>query len=204
MILSRRTAFGLSVGLLTWGVSPAAAQVPGTTRIHGDIEDVNEQDIRVISRSGEKIALHLADNLEVRALAPIAIEAIKSGSFIGSTAVAQPDGTLRALEVHVFPESMRGIGEGHRPFDLGAGSTMTNGTVGDVIVASGRMLKVGYKDGEKTIFVPPETPIVTYEPGSRALLVRSAHVVIFAVEGGDKGLTATRISVGKNGLVPPM
>lgn len=204
MILSRRTAFGLSVGLLTWGVSPAAAQVPGTTRIRGDIEDVNEQDIRVIGRNGEKIALHLADNLEVRALAPIAIEAIKPGSFIGSTAVAQPDGTLRALEVHVFPESMRGIGEGHRPFDLGAGSTMTNGTVGDVIVASGRMLKVDYKGGEKTIFVPPETPIVTYEAGSRALLVRSAHVVIFAVEGGDKGLTATRISVGKNGLVPPI
>lgn len=99
---------------------------------------------------------------------------------------------------------MRGTGEGHRPFDLGPDSTMTNGTVGDVVVSSGRTLKVGYKGGEKTIAVPPETPIVAYEPGSRALLVKGAHVMVFATEGLGEGSTAVRIAVGKDGLVPPM
>jgi hypothetical protein len=182
----------------------ASTQTPATIRIRGDIESPNDQEIHVVSRSGQKTTLRLASDVQIQALAPISIDAIKPGSFIGSAAVAQPDGTLRALEVHVFPESMRGTGEGHRPFDLGPDSTMTNGTVGDVVVSSGRTLKVGYKGGEKTIAVPPETPIVAYEPGSRALLVKGAHVMVFATEGLGEGSTAVRIAVGKDGLVPPM
>lgn len=203
MPLSRRRALALLTSLPAIA-SLADAQTPTTIRIRGDIQSVGADEIHVISRRGEAFTLHLADDVQVQALVPISIDAIKPGSFIGSAAVAQPDGTLRALEVHVFPDSMRGTGEGHRPFDLGTDSTMTNGTVGDVVVSNGRTLKVSYKGGEKTIFVPPNTPIVTYESGSRALLVPSAHVIVFANEGPQKRLAATRISVGKDGLVPPM
>jgi hypothetical protein len=204
VMLSRRSALALPAGLLVPAVSPVWAQTPVTTRIRGDIEALDGQDIRIVSRSGQKVSLRLAGDMQVQAVVPISIDAIRPGSFIGSAAVTQPDGTLRALEVHVFPEAMRGTGEGHRPFDLGPESTMTNGTVGDVVLSSGRTLKVGYKGGEKTIVVPPETPIVTYEPGSRALLVNGAHVIVFATEGPANSLTATRIAVGKDGLVPPM
>jgi len=203
MILSRRTALVLLAGLPA-AASRAAAQAPAMIRIRGDIVAVVPHEIRVVSRRGEVFTLRLADDVQVLSLVPISFDAIKPGSFIGSAAVPQPDGTLRAQEVHVFPESMRGTGEGHRPFDLAAGSTMTNGTVGDVVASNGRSLKVGYKGGEKMIFVPPETPVVTYEPGSTALLVPAAHVIVSATQESEKMLTSTRISVGKNGLVPPM
>jgi hypothetical protein len=99
---------------------------------------------------------------------------------------------------------MRGTGEGHRPFDLQPSSTMTNGTVGSVTGSVGRTLTVTYADGAKTIVVPPDTPVVTYEPGSRALLVPGAHVIVMGFEAAEGQLSATRISVGKDGLVPPM
>ena len=173
--MSRRASFTLLAILMTDAATqaisrPADAQTPGPTRIRGDIESVDAHEIRIISRRGEKFTLQTADDLKIQAIVPIAIDAIKPGSFIGSAAVGQPDGTLRAQEVHVFPEAMRGTGEGHRSFDLGPGSTMTNGTVGEVIGSEGRTLKVNYKGGEKTIFVSPETPIVAYEPGGRELL----------------------------------
>jgi len=204
MKLPRRSILAILASLAGTAVDHVSAQTPVTTRIRGDIEALDDQEIRVVSRSGQKITLHLASDIQIQALAPVSIDAIKPGSFIGSAAIAQPDGTLRALEVHVFPETMRGTGEGHRPFDLGSGSSMTNGTVGDVVVSSGRTLKVGYNGGEKTIIVPPDTPIVVYEPGSRTLLVKGAHVIVFATEGPGEGLTAVRVAVGKDGLVPPM
>ncbi len=182
----------------------SGAQAPVPTRLRGDVVSVDPQSLHMVTRGGQAVTLVLPADVHVVALVPISIDAIKPGSFIGSAALPQPDGTPRAQEVHVFPEAMRGTGEGHRPFDLGPGSTMTNGTVGDVVVSRGRTLKVSYKGGEKTIVVPPETPIVTYEPGSRFLLTPGAHVIIFANEAPDGALTATRISVGKDGLVPPM
>jgi len=209
MRLLRRTIFALLAGLLTHAASQAIAptanaQTPGTVRIRGDVEAVEGQQIHIISRRGEKFTLRMADDMKVQAIVPIAIDAIKPGSFIGSAAVPQPDGSLRAQEVHVFPEAMRGAGEGHRPFDLGPGSTMTNGTVGEVVGSEGRTLKVSYKGGDKTIFVSPDTPIVAYEPATRELLVPSAHVIVFGTEAPEKTLTATRVVVGKNNLVPPM
>jgi hypothetical protein len=198
-MIQRRKTFALLVGALLLG-----AQAPVPTRLRGDIVSVDAQSLHMVTRGGKAVTLTLPADVQVAALAPISIDAIKPGSFIGSAALPQPDGTLRAQEVHVFPEAMRGTGEGHRPFDLGPGSTMTNGTVGDVVVSQGRTLKVAYKGGEKTIIVPPETPIVTYEPGSRSLLTAGAHVIVFANEAPDGALTATRVSVGKDGLVPPM
>ena len=116
----------------------------------------------------------------------------------------QPDGTQRALEIHVFPESMRGTGEGHRPFDLQPQSTMTNGTVGSVTGTIGRTLTVTYQGGEKTIVVPPDTPIVAFEPGTRAMLAAGAHIILIGTRAEDGVITATRILVGKDGLIPPM
>jgi hypothetical protein len=119
--------------------------------------------------------------------------------------VPQADGTLRAVEVHVFPDSMRGTGEGHRPWDLQPGSTMTNATVAKVDESGGaRKLSLKYKDGEKTVVVPPGTPVVRMEPGDRSRLVPGAHVFVIASRQPDSPLVAERLNVGKDGLVPPM
>ncbi|HEX3990280.1 MAG TPA: hypothetical protein VHX39_03805, partial [Acetobacteraceae bacterium] len=124
--------------------------------------------------------------------------------YAGAAAMPEPDGTQRALEVHLYPEAMRGTAEGHGSYDLRPRSTMTNGTVGAVPGNPGRTFTLTYQDGAKTIVVPPDTPVVTFEPGSLALLVPGAHVIVTGIEASDGSLSATRILVGKNGLVPPM
>jgi hypothetical protein len=157
--------------------------------------------------------------------APASLDAIKPGSFIGTAATPGPNGTLIASEVHIFPESMRGTGEGHRPMPTMPGSTMTNATVAGVsgtpggkgrgtmtnatvenVGAAGkaRTLKLTYKGGEQTVVVPDKTPIVTVESGSRASLVPGAHVIVYAQRDANGALSAQRISVGKNGSVPPI
>jgi hypothetical protein len=183
---------------------PALADAPIPFRTRATIDEVGPDSITLTSRSGERLTIALTSNTTVVAIVSIKLEEIKPGSFIGSAAIPQADGTQRALEVHVFPESMRGTGEGHRPFDLQPQSTMTNGTVGSVTGTTGRTLTVTYQGGETTITVPPETPIVTYEPGTRAMLVAGAHVILFGTKGDGGAITPTRIAVGKNGLVPPM
>ncbi len=191
-----------AAGLAATGT--ALAQAPQAVRIRGTIDAVDAESVSLTTRAGDKVTVALAPDTVVAALVPIKLEDIKPGSFIGSAAMPQADGTQRALEVHVFPESMRGTGEGHRPFDLQPQSTMTNGTVGAVTGSVGRILTVSYKGGEKTIVVPPDTPVVTYEPGSTALLAPGAHVILFGKPAPDGKVTATRITVGKNGIVPPM
>jgi hypothetical protein len=181
-----------------------AADAPAPARLRATIDQATENGLVLTTRAGEKVTVTIAPDATVAALVKIRLEDIKPNSFIGSAAMPQPDGTQKALEVHVFPESMRGTGEGHRPFDLKPESTMTNGTVGSVTGTSGRTLTVTYQGGEKTIVVPPDTPIVTYEPGSRAMLVPGAHIILFGTSAADGKITANRISVGKDGLVPPM
>ena len=184
--------------------SIAHAQAPQPMRLRATIDAVDGKSLSLTTRAGEKVTVSLAPDAAVAAIVPVRLEDIKPGSFVGTAAVPQPDGTLRALEVHVFPESMRGTGEGHRPFDLQPQSTMTNGTVGTVTGSSDRTLTITYAGGEKTVAVAANTPIVTYEPGSPALLVPGAHIILFGNQAPDGKVTATRISVGKNGLVPPM
>ncbi|HEX2941092.1 MAG TPA: DUF5666 domain-containing protein [Rhodopila sp.] len=202
MRLKRRTLFMTLAGLTALDAIPALAQA--LSRVRGSIESVGPDSLKVRTRAGDTVTLKLAEDLKITEIAPIDVSAIKPGAFIGTAAVTQPDGTLKAREVQVFPESMRGLGEGHRPWDLGANSTMTNGTVGDLKVSNGRHLTLTYKGGEQKVFVPPGVPVITYEPGSRALLKPGAHVIIFANHAADNSLTATRIGVGKDGLVPPM
>lgn len=202
MRFTRRTLFTMAVGLTAMHAVQARAQA--LSRVRGSIESVSGDSLTVRTKAGDKVTLKLAQDVKITEIAPIDVSAIKPGAFIGTAAVTQPDGTLKAREVQVFPESMRGLGEGHRPWDLGANSTMTNGTVGDMKVANGRYLTLTYKGGEQKVFVPPGAPVITYEPGSRALLKPGAHVIIFANHAADNSLTATRIGVGKDGLVPPM
>lgn len=193
-------AFAASLGL-GWA---ARAQAPAPVRVRGTIDAVDAQQLRVVTRTGEHVTLKLTDKTGYTLIVPIAVEAIKPGSFIGTAAVTQPDGTLKALEIQVFPESMRGVGEGHRPWDLGDGSTMTNGTVGDLKVSNGRLLTLTYKGGEQQVYVPPNAPVITYEPASLADVRKGSHVIVTAMPNGDETMTATRVGVGKNGLVPPM
>jgi hypothetical protein len=185
--------------------SLAFAQAPAPARVRGTISSVDAGDLQVTTRSGDTVTLKLPADVVITIIEPIAIDAIKPGSFIGTAARTQPDGTLRALEVQVFPESMRGVGEGHRPWDLGPDSTMTNGTVGTLEkVTDERTLTLDYKGGEKTVVVPAGAPIITYEPGSREALTPGAHVIVTATRNPDETLTAVRVGVGKDGLVPPM
>jgi hypothetical protein len=182
----------------------ARAQAPQPTRLRATIDAVDGKSLSLTTRAGEKVTVSLAPDVAVNAIVPVRLENIKPGSYVGTAAMPQPDGTLRALEVHVMPDSMRGVGEGHRPFDLQPQSTMTNGTVGTVTGSSDRTLTITYAGGEKTVAVAANTPVVTYEPGSPALLVPGAHIILFGNQAPDGKVTATRISVGKDGLVPPM
>ena len=182
--------------------TPALAAAP--TRVRGIVSAVSALDFTVTTKAGDKVPLKIAENAAVTWIQPIAVSAIKPGAFIGTAAVAQPDGTLKALEIQVFPESMRGIGEGHRPWDLGPDSSMTNGTVGDLKVSKGRTLTLTYKGGEQTVFVPPKAPVITYAPATLAAVTKGSHVIVFVAQGPDQTLTATRIGVGRHGLVPPM
>lgn len=186
---------------------PASAQ-ESARRLRASIDSVSGQTLMLTTREGEKLTLTLGPNAAVTALAPTPLEAIKPGSYIGTAALPQSDGTLVALEVHVFMESMRGAGEGHRPWDGGAGSTMTNATVNTVMAAKadarGRMLTLTYPGGDKQVLVPQGVPVVAFEPGERSLLVPGAHVLVMATRIADGSYTAERITVGRNGLVPPM
>ena len=187
--------------LLLCGVSTAAFADP--VRIRGTVESLNG-DALVLARAGEKLPVALSGKTAVSAVVPFNLSDIKPGSFIGTAAVPGKGGTLVALEVHVFPEAMRGLGEGHRPFDLQPESTMTNGTVGDVTASNGETLTVTYKGGQQTVMVPEGTPIVTLAPGERSMLVPGAHIIVFGDKAADGAITALRILAGKDGLVPPM
>lgn len=203
MSLSRRSLFA-TVTMMGLGGMALAQTPPQISRVRGTIDGVDGTSLRVTTRTGDHLTMKLAADAGYTLIAPISIEAIKPGSFIGTAAVTQPDGTLKALEIQVFPESMRGVGEGHRPWDLQPGSTMTNGTVGDLKVSNGRLLTLTYKGGEQKVFVPEKAPIITYEPATRDALKKGAHIIAFVSKADDGTMTATRIGVGKDGLVPPM
>ncbi|WDZ96893.1 DUF5666 domain-containing protein [Herbaspirillum sp. WKF16] len=191
----------LASGLVT---GAAMAQAPAQTGIRGTIVSVGADKLVVKSNRGGEQAVALDKDTRVAAISLANINDIKPGSYIGAAGIPQPDGSQKALEVHVFPPAMAGTGDGHRPFDLAPNSTMTNGTVGDVVASSGRTLTLKYKDGEKKIVVPEDVPIVNIEAGERSMLVAGAKVVVRARKNPDGSMTAASVSVGKNGVTPPM
>jgi len=185
--------------------SALAQQPPTPSRVRGTIEAVDGDVLTVKSRSGEDFKLHMSVDMRVVGISRISLADIKVGSFIGTTTVPGPDGEADAVEVHVFPENMRGTGEGSRPFDLRPNSTMTNATVAESVVGNeGHTLTVKYKDGEKKVVVSPDTPVVTYVPADKSELKAGAKVIAFIKKQPDGSFEANRISVGLNGLTPPM
>jgi hypothetical protein len=182
-------------------VSPASAQQ--TVRVRGTIEKLDGNTLSVKSRDGD-LKITLTDNVMVVGVEKATLADIKEGAFLGSAAMPQPDGSQKALEVHIFPESMRGTGEGHRPYAPVADSTMTNGTVGQTVTSvDGHVMTVKYRDGEKKIVVPPGVPIVNYMIGDKSDLKPGASfTIIAATKKPDGTLEAARINVGRGGVVP--
>jgi hypothetical protein len=203
MMRTRGKTLALAAGLVLLSVSLAPAQVP--IRVRGAIVRVSGQTLTVASRDSSTVDIRMADSFTVIGVVKADLSDIKPGAFVGAAALPQPDGSFRAQEVLIFPESARGAGEGHYPWDLSPGSTMTNATV-DVMVerVEGPMLTLKHKGGSVQVAVPIDVPIVTFAPGDRTLLQPGAHVFISAQQRGDGTVTAARALVGKDGLVPPM
>jgi hypothetical protein len=182
-----------------------AQQPPSPSRVRGSIEAVDGDVLAVKSRSGEDVKLHMTGDIRVVGISKISLSDIKVGSFIGTTTVPGPDGSQNAVEVHVFPEDMRGTGEGSRPFDLRPNSTMTNATVAESVAGNdGHTLTVKYKDGEKKVVVAPDTPVVTYVPADKSDLKAGAKVIATMKKLPDGSFETNRVSVGRDGLTPPM
>lgn len=198
-----------SVAMLALAIVGAARadDAPPVT-IRATIESVSPDSLtlNVRTRAGEQRVVRLKDPHTVNAAIPASLADIKPGSYIGTAAVPDADGALKAIEVHIFPESARGSGDGFRPFDLGANSTMTNGAVSArVEAADGPRLTVAYKGGEQTILIDAKTPIITFVPGALSDLTPGASISVRgAVEAADGAFEATRLLVGKDGMKLPL
>jgi hypothetical protein len=198
-----------AVGGLALAFAGSTTWAQDGVRVRGTIERVEGQTLIVQSREGAELKVVLADNALVVGLVKASLSDIKPGSFVGVTGMPQADGSQKAIEVHIFPEAMRGTGEGHRPWDLRPQSTMTNANVvtveQTVTGVEGRTLTLKYKDGEKKIVVPPDTPIVTYLPADKRELKPGVKIFIAAANKQPDGtLQAPRVNFGKDGLTPPM
>ena len=201
--MSRSVFILTAIALVLAVAAPAAAQ--DTVRVRGAIDRV-EGDLYVVkTRAGAEVKVKLPDNVLVVALTKASLADIKQGSYVGVAGMPQPDGSQKALEVHIFPEAMRGTGDGHRGWDLQPSSTMTNGNVEQTAASSdGQMLTLKYKDGEKKILVGTDTPIVVYTPGDKSELKAGAPIFISAATKQPDGtLTTPRVKVGR-GVAPPM
>lgn len=198
----------LLTGIIYFDFALAQAPQGKPVTIRGKISAVDNQSLKVTTSAGD-VLVKLPENVRIGGVEAAKLSDISAGMFVGTTAVKQSDGTLKALEVHIFPESARGTGEGHRPWDLQPGSTMTNANVEKVESVSvenvkGQLLTLKYKDGEQKVVVPPGTPIVKNVSGDRSLLKPGTGVYIPAVRGEDGTLTATRVTAGVGGIMPPM
>jgi hypothetical protein len=209
-----------SIALAPFVATIASAQPAPIVR--GEVTSIENGALTLTSASGEKTTLRLPVDARVNVRVPASLADIKPDTYLGTTAKPGPNGTLIASEVHIFPESRRGVGEGHSPLATMPGSTMTNATVrriarpaprsrtnGTVVanasaVDHGRTLTLQYKGGEQTVYVSDQTPIVRTEQADRGALTRGAHVIVYAKRDADGSLIAERISVGANGSVPPI
>lgn len=186
------------------GVSSSSAQQPPTVRVRGTIEAVDGPMLTIKTRDGQDVKAKLADKAMIVAVVKASYADIKQGSFIGVTGMPQADGSQKCMEIHIFPEAMRGTGEGHRPWDLQPKSTMTNATVDQVTAVGDHEIMLKYKEGEKKIAVGSDCPIVTYAPGDKAELKPGAKIFInAATKEADGTLSVPRINVGRD-AAPPM
>ena len=204
---SRVLLFATALGLaMLPAVCPAPAQQPQPSRIRATIDSVDGNTLAVTARDGTHLTLRTPDNVQVSGIVKIALSDIKAGDYIGVAAMPQADGSQKALSVHLFPEAMRGTAEGFRPWDLRPNSTMTNATVDQTVESNdGQRLTLKYKDGEKNVVVPPDTPIVTFVASDKSEVKPGAKLIIFGAAKKDDGtLEANRVNVGRDGITPPM
>jgi hypothetical protein len=203
--MSQFTARILATIALLLAASPVAVAREASVRVRGTIERVDGDTYVVKARNGSEHKVKLADNAMIVALTKASLADIKQGSYVGVSGMPQPDGSQKALEVHIFPDAMRGTGEGHRGWDLQPSSTMTNGAVEQTTAsADGQVLTLKYKDGEKKIVVPADCPIVVYVPGDKSELKAGTPIFISAAtKQVDGTLTTPRVNVGR-GVAPPM
>ncbi len=191
-------AFAASLSGAAW------AQEAPMTITRGTIGSVTGQMLEAKARNGQTVPVALTDKTKVLVAETARIPDVKPNSYVGIAAAPQPDGTLKALEVTIFDERLRGAGDGHYGWDLpGGGTTMTNGAVGSVQTASGRTLVLDYKGGSKTVTVPDDVPVVTIKPADSTVLKPGARVVVFSPKGAAS-VTADALVAGANGTVPPM
>jgi hypothetical protein len=189
---------------VTTSINAFAEDTPA--RVRGTLQKIDGDNLTITTKSGKETNAMLKDGAPVIAVTRGAMSDIKSNTFVGITAMPQPDGTQKAVEVHVFEESLRGTGEGHYPWDLVPNSTMTNGAVAQQVEkVEGNTLQVKYKDGEKTIVVPKEAEVVNLVAGGKADLKTGAHVFIPRWEKQGYGTwQASVVVVGRDGITPPM
>src|SRR5581483_3593885 len=188
-----------------FATSSAIAQSPNTVRVRGTIESADGQTLNVKGRDGNPIKVKLTDDARVLAVDRKSLADVKQGVFVGITAMPQPDGTQKAVEIHIFPEAMRGTGEGHRPWDLMPNSTMTNANIdSEVASADGKELVLKYKDGEKKFIVPANVEVVMFAPAELSDLKAGERVFIIGKKLDDGSVEAGRLVVGRNGVNPPM
>jgi hypothetical protein len=188
-------------------LAPALAQNPPVASARATIETISADgaSLGVKTRTGEERTVHLSPKTRFVLVVPATLADVKPNSFVGIAAMPGEGSELKAMEVHIFPEAMRGTGEGYRPFDLGPGSSMTNGNIqARVDAASGPKLTVAYKGGEQTIVVDPKTPIVAIEPGAQTDIKPGGAIIARGAKQEDGSIDAAFVLVGKDGLVPPM
>jgi hypothetical protein len=188
-------------------LAPALAQNAPVASARATIQTVSADGtaLNVRTRAGEDRTIHLNPKTRFALVIPATLADVKPGSFIGVAALPGEGNELKGMEVHIFPEPMRGTGEGFRPFDLAPKSSMTNGNISARVDATtGPKLTVTYKGGEQTIVVDPKTPIVALAPGAQTDLKPGAAIIARGPKQGDGSIDAAFVLVGKDGLVPPM
>ena len=208
MTMTIRRLYGVILfGVMLVATASFAQQPPSTVRIRGQIDQVDGDLLQIKARSGEEMKVKLVDPARVMALVKASLADIKVGTFVGVTAMPQADGTQKAIAIHIFHESQKGVvPERFLPWDLRPGSTMTNAIVETSVTGvDGQTLTVKYKDGEKKVLVPPDTPIVAVAPGSKDELKPGvATIVMAATKQPDGSLTTPALYVGRGGVIPPM
>jgi outer membrane lipoprotein SlyB len=186
---------------------PAPPQAPPPVRIRGTIDKVDGSMLTIKARDGNTVQVKLADNPRITAMVKATLADIKVGSFIGVTAMPQPDGSQKAIGLHIFMDAQRGVVPARfSPWDREPGSTMTNADVESTVAGvDGQTIMVKYPDGETKVIVPPNTPVVKFVPGDASDLKSGAQMIIVAAQKAPDGsLTAAGINVGRDGAAPPM
>jgi hypothetical protein len=211
MPIMTRWTVGASAIALLFAVSFAAAQAPQggapPVRIRGTIEKVDGSNLTVKARDGSTVNIKLADNARITAMVKASLDDIKAGTFIGVTAMPKPDGSQKAIGIHIFMDAQRGVVPARfSPWDREPGSTMTNADVTSTVASvDGQVMMVKYPDGEKKIIVPPNTPVVKFVPGNAADLKPGAQMIVIAGQKQPDGtVLAPAINVGRDGAAPPM